>query len=321
VRIVSVVVNLVLALGLAVVAGGALASGLGVAMARAWEVRGLDSGVEPGAWFWLDDEPIYYESYGSTEVPTLVLIHGRYPEGMATWQANAAPVAQAGVRVIAIDLLGFGHSAREPEANYTVEAQAARVAGTLEHLDVRHATLAGHGWGAAVALELARRQSPTLVRSVILLSPALRGEDRAGWETVASVPYLGEAATWAFGAGGPFWSRQVRRSFCDPDTRGMAYAEQVQPLTRVHGTIQALQAIVALPRERVGELDLVTLQAPIRVIHGADDPLVSEAAARRRVESLPNAELVQVVAAGHYVHVEEPAQVNALLIERTLQRH
>lgn len=58
----------------------------------------------------------------------------------------------AGFRCIALDQAGFGLSDPPPGFAYTPEEQARLVAGFLDALDIRQATLIAHDWGGPVGL-------------------------------------------------------------------------------------------------------------------------------------------------------------------------
>src|SRR5690606_16332795 len=80
------------------------------------------------------------------------------------------------VRVISLDLLGFGNSPRPAWATYSVRTQARSVIATLASLKLRgRVTLVGHSLGSLVAVEVTKRYSP-LVRSLVLCSPPFYDE-------------------------------------------------------------------------------------------------------------------------------------------------
>jgi pimeloyl-ACP methyl ester carboxylesterase len=101
----------------------------------------------------------------------VLLIHG-----LASDAEAMAPVAQAlagEARTIAYDRRGYGSSgAPEPYHGTTIEEQAQDAAALLGALDVGPAVVCGDGFGALVALDLAKRHRP-LVRSAVLSNPPL----------------------------------------------------------------------------------------------------------------------------------------------------
>jgi pimeloyl-ACP methyl ester carboxylesterase len=101
----------------------------------------------------------------------VLLIHGLAADAEAM-----APVAQAlagEARAIAYDRRGYGASgAPEPYRGTTVEEQAQDAAAVLATLDPGAAVVCGEGFGALVALDLAKRHR-ALVRAVVLSDPPL----------------------------------------------------------------------------------------------------------------------------------------------------
>jgi pimeloyl-ACP methyl ester carboxylesterase len=101
----------------------------------------------------------------------VLLVHGLAADAEAM-----APVAQAlasEARVIAYDRRGYGASgAPEPYRGTTVEEQAQDAAALLAALDPGPAVVCGDGFGALVALDLAKRHRP-LVRAVALCDAPL----------------------------------------------------------------------------------------------------------------------------------------------------
>src|SRR4030042_6663376 len=94
--------NLLLAIILVVIIALVLSTGCAVVLSQTWENAGIADGVESGDWVWVDEQPIYYRTWGSDEDPCLVLLHGFYVEGSQTWETNAQALADAKLRVIAV---------------------------------------------------------------------------------------------------------------------------------------------------------------------------------------------------------------------------
>src|SRR5207253_1183918 len=75
-------------------------------------------------------------------------------------------LVDAGYRAIVIEPLGIGSSARPEKANYSLTAQADRIAAVLDSLHVRAALLIAHSIGGAEGFRLAYRR-PDLVRGLL----------------------------------------------------------------------------------------------------------------------------------------------------------
>lgn len=89
-----------------------------------------------------------YDQWGTTG-SAIVLVHGSF-EDADTWR-DLATVLAADHRVYALDLTGFGYSARV--GPYTTEHMAAQLNGFVSALSIGHPVLVAHSSGAAVAAE------------------------------------------------------------------------------------------------------------------------------------------------------------------------
>lgn len=107
--------------------------------------------------------------------PVVVLCHG-FPELAFSWRHQVFALAEAGYRVVAPDMRGYGGSSR-PSAieDYDVLTICGDLVGLLNALDIGDAVFVGHDWGAAVVWQMALAH-PDRVRAVAGLSvpPASR---------------------------------------------------------------------------------------------------------------------------------------------------
>ena len=86
---------------------------------------------------------------GSGVRGTVVLLHG-FPQLWWSWRAQMRALAEAGWRVVAMDLRGYGGSDKTPEG-YDPHTLADDVAGVIGTLGAGRAVVVGHGWGAYIA--------------------------------------------------------------------------------------------------------------------------------------------------------------------------
>jgi pimeloyl-ACP methyl ester carboxylesterase len=99
---------------------------------------------------------------------TLLLLHG-FGESLTTWRAVFDPLG-ARWRVIAIDLPGFGGSAK-PDSSYALPVMTDRLSRFVDRWTSGTLVVVGHSMGGelAAALALAR---PDRVRLLVLIAPA-----------------------------------------------------------------------------------------------------------------------------------------------------
>lgn len=102
-------------------------------------------------------------------IATILFIHGIGDKGRA-WDEVIAKLPK-NIKVITVDLLGFGQSPSPSWAVYSARTQARSVLATFLKLRLRGPIIiVGHSLGALVAVDVARRY-PLIVRSLILCSP------------------------------------------------------------------------------------------------------------------------------------------------------
>lgn len=83
--------------------------------------------------------------------PAVLLLHG-FPDSSYLWRHQIPSLTDAGFRVIAPDLRGFGDSSKPVDAaDYKMVRILADVSELLRAVDVPRAHVVGHDWGAAVA--------------------------------------------------------------------------------------------------------------------------------------------------------------------------
>ena len=100
--------------------------------------------------------------------PAVVLLHG-FPDRALLWRHQILALREAGYRVIAPDLRGFGDSDRPPNvADYTVSHSVDDVLGLLDILGVEQFRLAAHDWGATVGWVLASTHPDRVLRYAAL---------------------------------------------------------------------------------------------------------------------------------------------------------
>jgi len=102
---------------------------------------------------------------------TVVLIHG-IGSSTAMWRALADDLPDD-LRVVAVDLLGFGRSPKPDDGRYDAATQATSLLATLIRYRVPlGAIFVGHSLGSLVAVEAARR-FPYYPSALVLISPPI----------------------------------------------------------------------------------------------------------------------------------------------------
>ena len=118
----------------------------------------------------IDKSPIFYQTFGSTQNPVLILLHG--------WGQNSGmmtPLAKKFLNnyyVISLDLPGFGQSP-SPSTIRNVEDYADMLNNFLKKLHIQAPIIIGHSFGGRIALLYASKYS---AKTIILIASPFRPE-------------------------------------------------------------------------------------------------------------------------------------------------
>jgi haloalkane dehalogenase len=108
----------------------------------------------------------------------VLFVHGE-PTWSFLWRKVIPPVVEAGHRVIAPDLPGFGRSDKPTDLDwYTYDRHTASVAALVQELDLHDATIVVHDWGGPIGLRVAVEQPDRIARIVVLDTGLFTGHQR-----------------------------------------------------------------------------------------------------------------------------------------------
>jgi pimeloyl-ACP methyl ester carboxylesterase len=100
--------------------------------------------------------------------PAVLLLHG-FPDSRFLWRHQIGPLVNAGFRVIAPDLRGFGDAPRpQAVADYRIPVIARDVTAILDVLGIRQARVVAHDWGAGLAWYMAAANADRVERLAAL---------------------------------------------------------------------------------------------------------------------------------------------------------
>jgi pimeloyl-ACP methyl ester carboxylesterase len=124
-------------------------------------------------WIATDYGRIFAKTAGPQEGLLVLGIHGySQRNGWHTWEPLMGPLAEAGFRVVSVDMPGWGQSV-PTQGQVTGDDAVQTVLQILDGLDVEKAILMGKSWGGNVAVETAVTH-PHLITHLILTAPAIR---------------------------------------------------------------------------------------------------------------------------------------------------
>ena len=96
-----------------------------------------------------------YQAGPEDGIPVL-MVHG-WPEIAYSWKNQIGPLADAGYRVIAMDVRGFGYSSAPTDvAEYGIQKLVGDIEGILDNLGIDQTIICGHDWGGIIVWHAAR---------------------------------------------------------------------------------------------------------------------------------------------------------------------
>ena len=247
--------------------------------------------------------------------PTVVLLPGLFGSAFG-YRHLLALVPAAGYRAVVIEPLGIGGSPRPRGADYSLTAQAERIAEVLARLDEGPAVVVGHSLGVSLALRLAAHH-PERVRAVIALD--------GGPAEAAATPGFRRAmryAPWIKWLGGVKRIRPKMRKDLLAASGDSTWVTDVVmdgytagAAADIDGTLLAFLAMAeSRERDRLAPR-LSDIHCPVRLVLGTapHEGGVDEKQVRLMTERLPDFAVDSIQGAGQYLFEEQPEAVAAVI--------
>jgi pimeloyl-ACP methyl ester carboxylesterase len=253
--------------------------------------------------------------------PLVVLLHG-FPEFWWSWRHQLEALAAAGYWVVAPDLRGYNESDKPDGVDaYRLESLASDIDGLVRALGRDAAFVVGHDWGGVVAWQFAQQHPERVEKLAILNVPhplaMMRGLRRPAqlakswYMFFFQAPLVPEKVA---AAADYLFLRNVFRLDGTPEA----------DIDRYIGAIRAPGALTAamnyyrslLRRGALGTAPkVVRIDRPVLVIWGDKDHFLGKELATPPPRFVPNARVVHLPDASHWVQNAAPARVNALLVD------
>ena len=113
------------------------------------------------------DLRLHYVDEGPRDAKPVLMLHGE-PTWSYLYRGMIPPVAAAGLRVLAPDLIGFGKSDKPAAGgDYSYAEQVGWILHWIEALDLRDITLVCQDWGSLIGLRLAAENPERFARIVL----------------------------------------------------------------------------------------------------------------------------------------------------------
>jgi pimeloyl-ACP methyl ester carboxylesterase len=261
----------------------------------------------------VDGIGIQYEVTG--EGQPVVLLHG-FPDSGRLWRHQVPALVEAGFQVVVPDLRGYGRSDK-PEAveAYSLVLLAGDVLAVLADLGITRAHLVGHDWGAALAWALASL-APGTVDHLVVMSVGHPATFRRTTQQCEKSWYMllfqfpGIAERWL---SEDAWAR-FRSWGRHPD------ADQVIAELEANGSLTPglnwYRANVPPESWVAPPLSLPPVQAPTMGVWSTGDVALTEIQMTDSAQNVAGPwRYERLDGPGHWMQLEAPGQVNALLLD------
>ena len=258
--------------------------------------------------------------------PALILVHGLGDES-DTWRHVFRPLADAGHRVIALDLPGFGRSVWKGKIGVRTQSEAIiRVINETGAANAENpAVLAGSSLGAGIA-GLTAGKRPELVKGLILIDgcfPFAGGSGKALY--LLGLPFLGKRWYRGFRSNHEAAWRSLYSYYNDLDAmseedkaflreRVIARVESPNQERGYFATLRSMNTFF-LFRKRSGAKKIKAFPGKIALIWGEKDTVFPLEKAAPFRELRPDADLTVIPGAGHLPHQEKPEETAAAMLK------
>jgi pimeloyl-ACP methyl ester carboxylesterase len=246
----------------------------------------------------------------------VVLLHG-LASNARIWDGVAPRLAGAGLRVVALDQRGHGES-DQPSSGYDFGSVGRDLDAALAALGLEQPVLAGHSWGANVALQFAAER-PGAVAGLALVDGALAAvADWAGAtreearRNLAPPRFAVPLTDWLArarrldpgGLGGQPWVRDFLRAGVEVDDQGVARARFLFD--------NHMQVVDALWEQRPEAL-FPLVDCPVLLCPAGDPAGVKLAAVADALALFPSATVTWFEDTMHDIPLQRPVELAAEL--------
>jgi pimeloyl-ACP methyl ester carboxylesterase len=240
---------------------------------------------------------LFYNQYGR-EGPPLLILHGLLGAN-GNWHTLSRTAFQAVATVYAVDQRNHGRSPHVDRIDYP--SMAADVAAFVEQHDLGQAHLLGHSMGGKTAMETALTYPERVSRLIVVdmapkeyaprhtdLLAALARIDPTDYDSRDEIDaVLAEDV--------PEWDmRQFLLKNLEYDGDRYTWKMNLDAIRRHYDDINA-----TITRD-------ATFEGPTLFVRGADSDYIADEDVPAIRERFPNAELVTIADAGHWVHADRP---------------
>jgi pimeloyl-ACP methyl ester carboxylesterase len=223
---------------------------------------------------------------------TVILIHGL--GGSAERWLKVIPLLSPKYRVIAPDLIGFGHSDK-PSTDYTIEFFAKFLSGFINSLGISRTILIGSSLGGQVAAECAG--SNDSIEKLVLVAPS--GAMKHSTPTIDA--YM-MAALYPNQSSARIAFEMMSSTGTVDD---VIVTDFIKRMSAPNAKLAFISSVLSVKNSHIRD-SLQKIKIPTLVIWGREDRMIPIEHARVFIDSISNCRFRELNGIGHLPHVEDP---------------
>ncbi len=237
----------------------------------------------------------------------VILIHG-IPTWGYQWH-KLIPVLAKQNRVLAPDLIGFGYSDKRDNFDRSIGRQAEMIDAWMEKIGIEKANIVAHDIGGGTALRLATL-FPHRVKRLCLMNCV----SYDSWAIEAMIQ-LGHPGAYKFASASTTIAtlrQMLKQGFSEtPDDEILDGI--FAPYTTEVGKLSLIRNATALNTNLTTEIThlLHKIEAETLILWGVDDKFQLLKFGKRLADDIPNARLIEIENARHFVMIDQPEAVAA----------
>ncbi len=269
----------------------------------------------------VDGIRVHYQEFGDANDPPMILIHG-YTASAYVWKTTAPLLADAGFRVIAADLIGFGYSEKPRWFEYSITAQTRMIERFMDRVGIGRAIVIGSSYGGAVAATLAL-DYPERVEKLVLVDAVINDDLQSHpILKLASIPGVGEVITPFLSDSKIFMRYRMNGTFARAN-RHMVTEERIESIRRPLFASDGHHSLLATSRNwnanRI-EHDAHLINQPTLIIWGENDNVIPVTDGHKLHDAILHSNLVILKDCGHVPHEEHSEMFVQIVGEHCVSR-
>lgn len=252
--------------------------------------------------------------HGSTD---LLMLHG-FAANMETWHDLAPFFPEETYTLHMIDLPPHGTASRGRHHDYSIPAQAERVASFIDIMSLKQVTVIGHSMGGAIALALAihlQELGMDRISKLVLIDAPAYPQPLPGFIKSIALPFIGPLALWLLSPE-HIARNGLRAVLWNSDLVTRERINRYASTFRVPGTALALshcaRELTPPNAERLTSF-YRHLDIPALIIWGQQDNIIRQTHGERLSQDIPAATFVSLLECGHNPHEELPGKTFELI--------